>query len=201
METNTETMHNLPRSPERKRDSFWMEIIKFSILALIIVLPIRFFVAQPFIVSGASMEPTFESGEYLIIDELSYRFELPKRGEVIIFRYPKDPSKFFIKRIIGLPGETLELRGKDIYIRSPFNPDGFKLNQSYLTAEEMQDAYLTVMLSNAEYFVMGDNRAASSDSRLWGALPAENIIGRALIRVLPLTKIGLHPGDANTSAK
>jgi len=176
-----------------------MEIIKFSLIALVIVLPIRFFVAQPFIVSGASMEPTFDSGEYLIVDELSYRFEPPKRGQVIIFRYPKDESKFFIKRVIGLPKETVEMRGKDLYIRNSAFPDGFKIEQPYLGEGYDREDYLTVTLGAGEYFVLGDNRGASSDSRIWGTLPEKDIIGRALIRLFPITKIELLPGDAGNT--
>src|SRR6185295_2417670 len=102
--------------PQENRDSFFTELLKFAVIALIIVVPIRFFVAQPFIVSGASMDPTFHNGQYLIVDELSYRFSPPQRGDVIIFRYPRDPSQFFIKRIIGLPGETVKIQGGSISI-------------------------------------------------------------------------------------
>ncbi|HEY4517614.1 MAG TPA: signal peptidase I [Candidatus Paceibacterota bacterium] len=185
-----------PADQKQKQGNFFLEIAKFSIIALIIVLPIRFFVAQPFIVSGASMEPTFETGEYLIVDELSYRFEPPKRGEVIIFRYPKDTTKFFIKRIIGLPGETVEMRGKDIYIHNGFFPDGFKMEQPYLESSEVRSDYLTVTLGSSEYFVLGDNRGASSDSRIWGNLPSKDIIGRAFIRLFPLSRLNFLPGDA-----
>ena len=184
-----------PSTPAKKQNSFLMETVKFSLIALIIVLPIRFFVAQPFIVSGASMEPTFETGEYLIVDELSYRFDPPKRGQVIIFRYPKDESKFFIKRIIGLPGETVEMRGKSLYIKNSAFPDGFKVEQSYLEEGYEREDYLTVILGEKEYFVLGDNRGASSDSRVWGNLPAKDIVGRAFVRLFPITKIELLPGD------
>ena len=186
-----------PAAPAKKQESFLWEVVKFSLAALLIVLPIRYFVAQPFIVSGASMEPTFGSGEYLIIDELTYRFEPPRRGEVIVFRYPQDPSKFFIKRIVGLPGETVELRGTAIYIRNAALPDGFKIDQPYLGEGYGREDYLTATLGEGEYFVLGDNRGASSDSRVWGALPADDIVGRAFVRLLPLTRIDLLPGDAS----
>ena len=143
------------------------------------------------------MEPTFESGEYLIIDELSYHFELPKRGQVIIFRYPKDPSKYFIKRVIGLPGETVEMRGRDIIIRNDEFPDGFKLEQEYLDPKNTRDDFLTTSLDEDEYFVLGDNRTASSDSRIWGELPEEDIVGRALFRLFPVSKVKVLPGDAS----
>jgi signal peptidase I len=94
------------------------ETIKFIILAAIIVIPIRLFVFQPFIVSGESMYPTFHNGDYLIVDELSYRFHEPRRGDVIVFRYPNDPKRFFIKRVIGLPGETLIFKDRAVYLKS-----------------------------------------------------------------------------------
>ncbi|MDZ4226125.1 MAG: signal peptidase I, partial [Patescibacteria group bacterium] len=95
--------------PEEQRENIFTELLKFALVAVIIVVPVRLFIAQPFIVSGASMEPTFDNGEYLIVDELTYRFDEPKRGDVIIFIYPKDPSQYFIKRVIGLPTETVHI--------------------------------------------------------------------------------------------
>ncbi len=193
-ETNLE-----PQSPPiQHRENFFREIVKFSAIALLIVLPIRFFVAQPFIVSGASMQPTFQNGEYLIIDELSYHFDQPRRGEVVIFRYPKDPSKFYIKRIIGLPGDSVEMRGTKIIVRNKELPSGFILNEPYLTPALGREDFLTIELGDGEYFVLGDNRGQSSDSRIWGTLPEKDITGRALIRLLPLNKIELLPGNASS---
>src|SRR3972149_7285428 len=116
---------------KRKDHPFW-ELLQFAIIALLIVVPIRAFVAQPFIVSGSSMYPTFEDGNSLIGDGISYRFEKPARGDVIIFRFPKDRKKFFIKRIIGLPGESLEIKDSNITIANENNPDGFILNEPYI---------------------------------------------------------------------
>lgn len=168
------------------------EIIRFAIIALIIVLPIRIFVAQPFIVSGASMEDTFHNNEYLIVDQLTYHFEDPKRGDVVIFRYPRDPSKFFIKRVIGVPGDTVTIEGNTVTITNDTYPQGVILDEPYI--ETGTDSHLTVTLDQDEYFVMGDNRGASSDSRTWGTLPEENIIGRALLRLFPVTEAGVFPG-------
>jgi len=174
-----------------KQDSFFTEIVKFSILALLIVVPFRMFVAQPFIVSGASMAPTFETGEYLIVDRATYHLEQPERGDVVVFRYPNDPSKFFIKRIIGLPGETVELANGITTIEA--NTERSVLDEPYLERDRTDD-HLTITLSKDEYFVMGDNRGASSDSRVWGPVPRENIVGRAFIRLLPPTHFGVLPG-------
>lgn len=172
---------------------FFWEIVKFVFLALIIVVPIRVYVAQPYIVSGNSMVPTFQNGDYLIVDQLTYRFEDPKRGDVIVFRYPRDTSKFFIKRIIGLPGETVELKSGIITIRNASAPEGFIVQETYDTS--FFDDTMTITLTNGEYFVLGDNRIASLDSRSWGALPEELLVGRAFVRLFPFTAISLFPGS------
>ena len=183
--------------PEEKKPFTKESIVdfaKFAIIAVIIVAPIRMFVAQPFIVSGASMVPTFETGHYLIIDELSYRFEDPKRGEVVVFRFPPSPSKYLIKRVAGLPGETIEVKGNRVTIKNEAHPDGFIWEQGEI-AETKDQGDVTVTLNKNEYYVLGDNRGESADSRLWGTLPREDIVGRPLIRLYPLTKIGVFPGE------
>jgi signal peptidase I len=169
------------------------EIVRFSIIAILIVIPIRMFIAQPFIVSGASMDDTFTSGQYLIIDQVSYYFEEPDRGDVIVFRYPKDPSKFFIKRVIALPGETISINDSVVTISNNNFPDGFILTEQYI--KSMQPAKpFTETLGGREYFVMGDNRDQSSDSRNWGVLQEERIVGRVLIRLFPPSVINYLPG-------
>lgn len=185
--------YSVPTPPPPKESGFFAELFKFSLIALFIVLPIRLFVAQPFIVSGASMEPTFHTSEYLIVDQLTYHFEKPERGDVVIFKYPKDPSKYFIKRVIGLPGETIQIEGTSVIVRNDASPQGFILSESYI--DDMSPSELiTEVLGDDEYFVMGDNRNASSDSRAWGALPEENIVGRAFVRLFPFSEIGVMPG-------
>lgn len=184
-----------PRVPrtEKTGESFF-DFFRFVILAALIVLPVRLFIAQPFVVSGASMEPTFSTGNYLIIDEISYRLEDPKRGEVIVFRFPYEPDKFLIKRVIGLPGETILLNGHSIIVKNEEHPEGFTLAQGTLKESgRRNDA--EVKLGQDEYFVLGDNRDESADSRLWGPLPREYIVGRPLLRLVPLDKIGVFPGD------
>lgn len=181
----------------QKSPSFSRDVLTFALIALVIVIPIRWFIAQPFIVRGDSMVPTFHSGDYLIVDQLSYRFSDPARGEVIIMRYPKDESVYFIKRIIGLPGETVELQGARVIIRAP-NAESILLEQAYLADVAHRPEYATYVLGPDEYFVMGDNRDASSDSRVWGALPRHDIIGRALVRLFPPSMFGLYPGHTET---
>ncbi|MEY2665355.1 MAG: hypothetical protein RLZZ480_460 [Candidatus Parcubacteria bacterium] len=172
------------------------EIFRFALIAILIVVPIRMFIAQPFIVSGASMETTFHSGEYLIVDQLSYHFEKPSRGDVIIFRYPRDPSKFFIKRVIGEPGDTITIENGVVTIKNEANINGFVLEEPY--AEKMPPApKMTETLGDREYFVMGDNRDESSDSRTWGVLQEERIIGRAWARLFPPSSLDYLPGAAS----
>jgi len=190
MSMETPPSNNTPNTG----DSFIVEVFKFAVLALVIVVPFRLFIAQPFIVSGASMSPTFETGEYLIVDQVSYRFNTPERGDVIIFRYPNDPSKFFIKRIIGLPGETVALKNGCTTIVDPATGERETLNEEYLVKDRTSEEQ-SITLSSDEYFVMGDNRSASSDSRMWGPVPRSNIVGRAFIRVLPPRDFGLYPGE------
>ncbi|MES2134999.1 MAG: signal peptidase I [Patescibacteria group bacterium] len=177
-----------------ERNELVSDTIKFALIALLIVVPIRWFVAQPFIVRGASMVPTFHNNEYLIVDQVTYRFEEPKRGDVIIMRYPKDPKTFFIKRIIGLPNETVEMQGKRIIISGGKDAKSITLDQSFIDPSRMRDEYKVYTLGSDEYFVMGDNRNESSDSRSWGNLPREDIVGRPFVRLFPPSEIGLFPG-------
>jgi len=182
--------------PRKKRGAFW-DTVRFIVISLAIVIAFRYFIAQPFVVSGDSMVPTFKNGEYLIVDELSYRFEKPQRGDVIILRYPLDPKEFFIKRIIGLPGEVLTFHGQTITVTTADGTD-ITLDEPYIGS--VSDDNLTVALQPDEYYVLGDNRAESSDSRRWGALPASDIVGRPLIRLLPVTRISWLPGADNPGA-
>lgn len=178
---------------KQKIGSSLLDTIKFIVLALIIVTPIRMFIAQPFIVSGSSMDPTFATGQYLIVDELSYHLGDPARGDVIILRYPNDTKKFFIKRVIGLPNETLEIRDGAVTIKNKERPEGFAMNEPYI--KYTKNDTMTKTLGEGEYFVMGDNRAASSDSRYWGTVPRGLIVGRALVRLLPIASAAVLPGD------
>jgi signal peptidase I len=168
----------------KKFFSFIWEVSKIVIIASMIVFPVRYFLFQPFFVKGESMEPTFENGDYLIVNEISYRFESPKRGEVIVFKYPEDPSQRFIKRIIGLPGETVEIKDGKVAVYK--NGKTQILNESnYLNSSLFTQGDVRVSLGKDEYFVMGDNRPFSYDSRRFGVVPAKDIIGRVALRALP----------------
>ena len=170
------------------------EIVMFVLLAVLVVLPVRAFLAQPFIVDGESMHPTFENANYLIIDEISYRFKEPVRGDVIVFRYPGDPSAFYIKRIIGLPGETVSILRGEVSI-TRMNGETLTFPEPYVVSEDATYT-LSTTLGEGEYFVLGDNRPKSSDSRIWGPLPREDIVGRAFLRLLPPSSISVFPGEA-----
>lgn len=185
------------KNEKKKSESFWdwKEWGKLALVAVFIVIPFRLYIAQPFIVDGASMDPTFNTGQYLIVDELSYRFETPQRGSVLIFKYPLDPSKYFIKRIIGLPGETVNIKDGIVTIINKENPKGFVLNEPYIKLPKKDSS--TYTLSSDEYWVMGDNRLGSADSRMWGPVPRENFIGQPIVRFWPFniwpgTEIGKY---------
>lgn len=168
---------------------FIWELLKVTIVALAIIIPIRLFIAQPFYVKGASMEPTFHDYEYLLIDELTYRFiRPPQRGEIIVFKNPENPSEFFIKRVIGLPNEKIEINQGKIKIYNQAYPEGFYLDESGYLKEEFKDNYPLTELGEDEYFVLGDNRAQSLDSRKIGPIPRHLIIGRTLFRAWPIFK-------------
>lgn len=180
------------KSVSRDIIDFLSDIAKIVAISLLIIIPIRYFIVQPFFVRGASMEPTYHQGDYLLVDELSYRFTEPKRGEVIIFKFPGNTSQFYIKRIIALPGETVTIKSGKITIKNSENPEGFLLDESYL--DESTPGDLEINLGPTEYFVLGDNRDASHDSRRWGPLNKGFIIGRVFVRAWPFSQFDvMHP--------
>ncbi|OGN28704.1 MAG: signal peptidase I [Candidatus Yanofskybacteria bacterium RIFCSPLOWO2_01_FULL_49_25] len=167
------------------------EVLKVVIISLAIIIPIRYFIVQPFFVNGASMEETFQDGNYILIDEVTYRFNDPVRGDIIVFRYPNDPRQFFIKRVIGLPGETVEVRDNRVTIYNTDRPQGFTLDEStYLSAGQQTLGSIKTKLDDNDYFVMGDNRLHSSDSRYWGAVNRSFITGRVFYRAWPFSEAG-----------
>ncbi len=181
------------KTEEKSLKQSILELARFALIALIIVIPIRFFVMEPFVVSGASMFPTFDNGDYLIVDKLSYKIGDPQRNDVVIFKYPNDKTKFFIKRVIGLPNETVNIKDGIVTIINSENPDGFNLVEPYI--KNSSSSTTNFELKNDEYFVMGDNRNASSDSRYWGAVNRELLTGKALVRLLPITSVDILPGQ------
>ena len=189
---------------------FIWDFLKVLIVALAIILPIRYFIFQPFIVSGSSMEPNYSNKQYLIIDEISYRLNKPQRGEVVVLRYPNDPKQFFIKRIVGLPEEKIKIDNSRVTVYNDKYPDGIVLEEQYLSHQGITYPHnpglvggkKIITLKDNEYFVMGDNRLASSDSRDWGPLGHDKIIGKVFIRVLPLStfsKFGIPEYNISSS--
>ncbi len=171
------------------------EIFTLVILAVLIVVPVRVFIAQPFVVEGLSMFPTFGDHDYLIVDEISYRFSEPERGDVVVFRYPGNPSIFYVKRVIGLPGETVKIDRGTVTITKP-SGEKLAIEEPYVVADDATYT-LSSTLGPDQYFVMGDNRPKSSDSRVWGPLPKEDIIGRAYLRIYPFNLAGFMPGHVD----
>ncbi|MDO8558039.1 MAG: signal peptidase I [bacterium] len=174
---------------------FVSETGKTVIVSLVAVFLIRSFIVQPFYVKGASMEPNFDDGEYLIVNEIGYScvpgtkhcFGRPERGDVVVFRYPLDPSEYFIKRIVGLPGDGIAIDEGRVLV------NGVELGEPYIPKSMFTHGKTSISLGEGEYYVLGDNRSASSDSRRWGVLPEKNIVGRAWFRGWPLKKAGVVP--------
>jgi signal peptidase I len=173
----------------QKKDNFWMKIIIF----MLVIIVLRLFVIDPFLVNGSSMEPTFEDGDYVIVDKLSYHLHAPGRGDVIVFDAPTNDGRYFIKRVIGLPGERIVVDGLSTTIYNTENPNGFAASETYVRFPSNRRTDTT--LKSDEYFVMGDNREVSSDSRIWGPLKTSAIEGRAVLRLLPFKDFGVMPGS------
>jgi len=168
---------------------FFLEIVKVAVLAGITIAFVRYFLFKPFYVKGASMEPNFYEHEYLLIDELSYRFREPARGEVIVFRYPDNPKEHFLKRIIGLPGERVKIAEGEVIIYNEEYPEGYMVQESYLPKDLNTTGERITVLKDGEYFVMGDNRNNSYDSRRFGPITREHFVGRTWFRGWPFSRI------------
>lgn len=164
---------------------FFIELVKIVVIAVVVIIPVRYFLFQPFYVRGASMEPNFHDNEYLIIDEITYRFNDPQRGEVVVVHDPKNDREYLIKRIIGLPGETVLIDGGRVSIKNDQHPDGFLLDEPYLFDTIVTNGNKEVSLGGDQYYVLGDNRPVSLDSRNFGPVTSREIVGRAWIRVWP----------------
>jgi signal peptidase I len=187
---------------------FIFEVVKVFFWALVIIMPIRIFLFQPFFVQGASMEPNFDDGDYLIVNELGYKktdigvegfkitsvtpFKELQRGDVVVFKYPKNPKQYFIKRVVGLPGEQIKIEEGRIVIFNKEYPEGKLLDEEeYLSNDISTSPSSSRTLKDDEYFVLGDNRQFSHDSRAWGAVNKDEIVGKVLLRAWPLGKAQL----------
>jgi len=168
----------------KKSGIIFGDILESVIIAVILAVIIRFFIIQPFYIPSGSMEPTLTKGDRIIVNKFIYRFQEPKRGDVIVFKYPLDPKRDFIKRVIGVPGDTVEIKDSELIINGkpvlePYLPQGLKFAD-----------YGPVTVPQDKFLMMGDNRNNSEDSRVWGLLPRENIRGKAIVLYWPLDRLG-----------
>lgn len=161
------------------------EIIETIVVALLIFIVVRFAV-QTFRVDGISMQPGLHNDEYVMVDKLAYIFHQPSRGDVIVFHYPLDTTQDFIKRVIGLPGDTIRYNNTSIWV------DGVLLKEPYISSAENDNSDSLKVPPN-EYFVMGDNRPESDDSRSWGFVPNYDLIGKAVVVYWPVPNWELIP--------
>jgi signal peptidase I len=186
----------------RKFLSSLLEVLEVAVIAVLAVVIVRTYLVQPFLVSGSSMSPTFENGDYVLVDELTYHLRAPERGEVVVFHDPQDYATYFIKRVIGLPGEKLVIANNDITVYNAANPNGLVLDESYLpagtpvgpgdcTGGTMSGNTCTYNLAAGTYLTLGDNREFSYDSRDWGPLPAKNIVGLVRVRLWPWNALAI----------
>lgn len=198
----------------KEKKSLVYEIVKTVLTIAFIFVGVRYFLIQPFLVVGSSMEPNFHEGQYLFVNELGYRLTAPKRGDVVVFKHPDEnctrhiessflnriffqgPCKNYIKRIVGLPSERVTIEEGKVKIVNTETPEGFTLDEStYVPSNVKLYGSQTVTLGKKEYYVLGDNREpnGSSDSREWGALPRNHITGKVWITVFPLSELGFLP--------
>ena len=173
---------------------FFLDIIETVVVALALFVVVYLFLFQPHQVKGNSMYPNFHDGEYILTDKISYRLGLPKRGDVIVFKAPKNEEVDYIKRIIGLPGDEIKVSAGLVYINNK------KLNEDYLPTDYVTSSgsFLSedapVKITEGQYFVLGDNRNHSSDSREWGFVKKDEIIGKAFFRYWPVNRVGTVQG-------
>ncbi|MEK7473669.1 MAG: signal peptidase I [Patescibacteria group bacterium] len=179
---------NAPDTPKAKAIALVLEMVQVLAVSLAIIIPVRWFLIQPFYVQGASMEPNFFDHEYLIIDELSYRLDDPRRGDVVVFHYPNDPKQFFIKRVIGLPSETVEISEGKVRIYNETHPNGILLDESVYLDQDFTAATQTVTLKADQYYLLGDNRSSSLDSRFFGPVDRSRVVGRVWVRGYPVDR-------------
>lgn len=198
--TNGNELNNFEAENNPAKDFlyFVFDLIKTSVVVFVIAFSLRYFAVQPFIVDGESMMPNYVNNEYILAEKISYLTGSPKRGDVVVFRYPGNPNISYIKRVIGLPGETVTISNDEVKITNKDKSSETVLKEDYLSdssttlVTNSQSGTMQKTLGNDEYFVLGDNREHSSDSRDWGVLPRTNIIGRAWLTILPTNKFGLQ---------
>lgn len=196
-----------PEQPERSErilHALWETAKTLGVIALVAVI-IRAFLIQPFLVQGESMDPNLQDGNYLLISQISYTLGSPRRGDIVVFKAPPEPDTNYVKRIIGLPGETVRLQNGQFQITNEAHPSGFTLREPYETRDTRTQAdggQTSWELGAKEYFVVGDNRipGRSSDSRNWGPVARNLLIGKVWLRVYPLSEFGTIPHERPTGS-
>lgn len=192
---DTAVHHHKPVHPNARTDTwrFGAELIRTAVVVSVLAYLIRLFVLQPFVVEGSSMYPRFQTNDFLIVDKLSYRIGDPQRGDIVVFRYPFDPNTNYVKRIIGVPGDTVKIENGKVTIKNSAHPGGFVLEETYVsngnsTTLPVTSTKTEYSVPEDHYFVLGDNRKASSDSREWGMLPRADVIGRVFVQAYPFNR-------------
>lgn len=175
-------------TPQSNTKLFIIEVIKLGLFAVVTIFLVRYFLFKPFYVKGASMEPNFFDKEYLIIDELTFRLREPQRGEIVVFHYPGNESEYFLKRVIGLPGERVKIKDGEVVIYNDANPEGFVLKEDYLPLGLKNKPDVNYNLDANHYFVLGDNRNSSFDSRYFGPVEKKELVGRVILRGWPFSR-------------
>jgi len=173
----------------RKFFASLLEVLEVAVIAVVAVFIVRSYLVQPFLVSGSSMSPNFSNGDYVLVDELTYHLRAPERGEVVVFHDPQDYSTYFVKRVIGLPGERVTIKNDTVTVYNSADPQGLVLDETYLPKGTDTSGTDDVTLSSSTYLALGDNRPFSYDSRQWGPLPAANIVGLVRVRLWPLNEL------------
>ncbi len=181
----------------RSVGTFLLDTVEIITTAFAIFVVLFLFVVQIHEVNGDSMLPNFHNGQYVLTDKITYRFREPQRGEIVIFKAPPRPRDEYIKRLIGLPGEKIKIQNNQVIIYNTEHPEGFVLNEYYLGEGTITQGKSTVApntvfsIPEGQYLVFGDNRENSSDSRQWGTVPKNMLVGRAIIRIWPPTALGI----------
>lgn len=176
---------------QKKKKPWWRELIEDVLLAVVLYIAIDFCIGR-FRVENISMETTFTEGDIVMVNKLNYKFSEPRRGDVVIFHAPTEPGKDYIKRMIGLPGDHIEIKDSKLYI------NGEAIEEPWLHEAITYEGEWDV--PEGQYFVLGDNRNHSSDSHIWGCVPRENLIGNAFFRYWPLNHIGVIKGEITLGA-
>lgn len=181
-----QTDHERSFTGERPaKKSALTEITESIIIAVLLATVIRLFVLQPFYIPSGSMEPNLRINDRIIVSKINYRFTEPQRGDIVVFKYPLDPTRDFVKRLIGKGGETVALKNSKLYI------DGKEIPENYLPTGLRFEDFGPVRIPEGHYLMLGDNRNSSDDSRVWGPLPKDHIVGKALLIYWPLDRLEL----------